>query len=147
MVNNFSYTASGLSLTELSEGLKLVAYQDGGGVWTCGYGHTQGVTSGTTCTQQIAESWLSMDVANAVFCVNHLVIVELTQNEFNALVDFVFNLGSGNFSGSTLLRKLNSGDYAGAALEFPKWDLCAGSVSAGLLARRAAEQALFNLQS
>jgi lysozyme len=97
-----------------------------------------------TCDQAQADAWLSEDVQSAVGSVNRLVTAPLTQNEFDAVVDFVFNCGSGNFAGSTMLRLLNAGDYLGAANEFDKWDHASGLVVAGLLRRREAEQAEFS---
>jgi lysozyme len=78
--------------------------------------------------------------------VNHAVKVPITQDEFNALVDFVFNVGAGNFDSSTLLRELNAGDYAGAADQFARWDLAGGKVVEGLLRRRVAEADLFKTE-
>jgi len=139
------YSQEGLSLTESFEGCNLVAYQDSVGVWTIGYGHTQGVAQGMTCTQAQAEQWLLADVADAEAAVSRLVHIAMSQEEFDALVDFTFNLGVGNFAGSTLLRLLNARDIEGAADEFEKWDLAGGVVVAGLLRRRQAEHALFSL--
>lgn len=141
---NLQYSGSGLALTEGFEGCKLVAYQDVRGVWTIGYGHTQGVVEGMTCTQFQAEQWLLQDVQWAIGVVKQMVSVPLTQQEFDALVDFVFNVGSGNFADSTMLKLLNAGNYWAAADEFVKWDLAAGQVVAGLLRRRIAEQSEFN---
>ena len=90
-----------------------------------------------------AESLLLSDVGTAARCVNQLVTIELSQNEFDALVDFVFNLGATSFAGSTLLRDLNGGNIAGAAGEFQKWDHAGGRVLAGLLRRRLSESTLF----
>lgn len=147
-MNNFKYNESGLHLTEQFEGCSLVAYQkEMGGkidVWTIGYGHTGGnVHAGLTCTKQQAEDWLAQDIAWAGSVVNRAVKVALTQNEFNALVDFTFNCGCGAFEKSTMLAKLNSGDYKGAADEFENWDKSGGKVVAGLLRRRIAEKAEF----
>jgi lysozyme len=115
-------------------------------VWTAGFGHTNGVTADTTCTMDEANAWLVSDVASAARLVNsHVTGVQLTQHEFDALVSLVFNIGSGNFLGSTMLRLLNAGDLAGAANEFPKWDKQAGAVLAGLLTRRQAEERYFDL--
>jgi lysozyme len=114
-------------------------------VWTAGYGHTNGVTATTTCTLAEAEAWLHSDVASAVNLINDHVTVALTQHEFDALVSLVFNIGSGNFLGSTMLRLLNAGNYAGASAEFPKWDKQAGAVLQGLLTRRIAEERYFDL--
>ncbi len=142
MNENLLYTGQGL--TEQFEGCELTAYQDSGGVLTIGYGHTEGVTQGMTCTQAQAEAWLSADIQWAVSVVQGAVTVELTQGEFNALVDFVFNAGSANFQSSTLLKDLNDGLYGLAALQFDRWDMAGGKVVAGLLRRRIAEQGEFN---
>lgn len=134
---------AGIQLIEQFEGLSLKAYQDVAGVWTNGYGNTHGVVPGTTITQAQAESDLLFNVAGSEYVVNTVVKVPLTQNQFDALVDFVFNLGSGNFQSSTLLRLLNQNDLVGASNEFPKWNHAGGVVVAGLTKRRLAEQALF----
>lgn len=138
------YSKTGLLLTERFEGCRLTAYQDSVGLWTCGYGHRFGVHEGTTCTPDQAGAWLAEDVQSAVGSVNRLVKVTLTQPEFDACCDFVFNVGVGNFAGSTMLKKLNAGDYAGASDEFEKWSLAGGVVVAGLLRRREAEKAEFD---
>ena len=143
-VNNLTYSPAGFSLTEQFEGLSLEAYKDVAGVWTNGYGNTHGVVPGTTITLQEAQDQLASNIEGAEYVVNRVVTVPLTQNQFDALVDFVFNLGSGNFQSSTLLRLLNGGNYAGASNEFPKWNHSGGVVVAGLTRRRLAEQALFN---
>lgn len=152
------YSKSGLQLTEQFEGCRLTAYQDSVGVWTIGYGHTgPDVYKGLTITQDQAEALLMQDIAKAAAAVNRLVrldragdpdtdgLPDLTQEEFDALVDFTFNLGAGNLAGSTLLKKLNAGDIEGAAAEFPKWVHAGGKVLAGLVKRRDAERALFLL--
>jgi lysozyme len=138
-VNNLSYSEEGLRLTELFEGDVLKAYQDQGGVWTIGYGHTKDVHPGQTITQEQAEALLAGDVQAAVDCVNDAVTVRLTQRQFDALVDFVFNVGEGNFRRSTLLRKINAGNFPEAVTQFKLWDHCGGVVNAGLLRRRRAE--------
>lgn len=132
------------NLTEAFEGCKLVAYRDTKGVLTIGYGHTSHVYEGQTCTQAEADAWLAQDVGIAEAAVNRLVTVKLTQGEFDALVDFTFNVGVGAFSNSTLHHLLNEGNYKAAANEFEKWDYCGGVVVAGLLRRRLAEKAVFN---
>lgn len=143
-VNKLTYSEAGFALTEQFEGLSLKAYQDVVGVWTNGYGNTHNVIPGSTITLAQANSDLMSDLEGAEYVVNTVVTVPLTQNQFDALVDFVFNLGSGNFQSSTLLRKINAGDYSGAASEFPKWNHAGGVVVSGLTKRRLAEQALFN---
>jgi lysozyme len=139
-----NYSDNGLELTKEFEGCRLVAYRDSVGVPTIGYGHTDGVKMGMTCTQDQADGWLMQDIQGAVYVVNKVVHVPLTQNQFDALVDFVFNLGSGNFQSSSLLRYLNAGDYDAASNEFPKWNHAGGVVVDGLTRRRLAEQALFD---
>ncbi len=143
-VNNLTYSRDGLALTQLFEGDILTAYQDQKGVWTIGYGHTAGVQPGQTITQDQAVEFLMNDVSSAVACVNKIVTVVLTQSQFDALVDFTFNLGPGNFSSSTLLRDINAGSFPAAVAQFDIWDHCGGVVNAGLLRRRQAEAAEFS---
>jgi len=147
MINNLVYNGAGIAFTSQHEGRRYVAYQDSGGVWTCGDGHTDGVGPSTTCDDALADEWLIQDTQMASNAVNNLVSVPLTQNEFNALVDFTFNCGIHAFSQSTMLILLNSGDYAGAALQFERWDLCDGKVVAGLLNRRKDEETEFDSSS
>lgn len=143
-INNLSYGKDGLALTESFEGVRLTAYQDQVGVWTIGYGHTgPDVHAGLTITQEQANELLLRDVASAVACVNRLVTVQLTQDEFDALADFVFNVGSGNFASSSVLRDLNASNFVDAASQFERWDHAGGEVVAGLLRRRQAEAELF----
>lgn len=138
-----NYSKSGLQLTEQFESVRLAAYQDQGGRWTLGYGHTAGVQEGDTCTQAQAEAWLAEDVSWAVQTVNLYVKIALTQGEFDALVDFVFNLGSGSFEHSGLLQLVDQRNFEAAAADFEKWDMAGGQVVAGLLRRRLAEEAEF----
>ena len=121
----------------------LTAYQDQGGVWTIGFGHTAGVKAGDTCTAEQAFKWLSEDAQFAVQGVDTLVHTALNQNQFDALVDFTFNLGVGNLQRSTLLFLLNRGDYEDAADQFSRWDIVAERPSTGLLSRRERERRLF----
>lgn len=142
---NFQYSPAGLALTEAFEGLRLKAYEDSVGVWTIGYGHTgNDVKPGLIITKEQADILLAADVAWAVACVNKAVEVAINQNQFDALVDFTFNLGGPSFTGSTLLRRLNSGDIAGAAEEFIRWNKANKQVVPGLTRRRQAETDLFN---
>ena len=144
------YSKNGLHLTEQFEGLRLTAYPDpgtGGAPWTIGYGHTvPDVHPGLTITQQQAENLLARDIQTASDAVNRLVKYELTQEEFDALVDFTYNCGAGNLQASTLLKKINAGDMVGASKEFAKWNLANGHILQGLVNRRQAEMRLF-LQS
>jgi len=135
------------SLKDL-EGLRLNAYLDSAGIATIGYGTIKidgkPVEMGMTCTEQEATVYLQADLAWAQTAVNQLVRVSLTQPEFDALVSFVYNVGQGAFAKSTMLRKLNAGDYEGAAKEFPRWNIAGGKVVKGLVARRRIEQAMFS---
>ena len=141
------YSKEGLKLTERFEGCRLESYPDpgtGGDPWTIGYGHTgPDVFPTLVITQEYAEKLLLEDVQKAVANVNAHLKIEVTQEEFDALVDFAFNCGCRNLDNSTLLKKVNEGDHEGAADEFLKWDKAGGHVMAGLLKRRQAEAALF----
>lgn len=133
------YTLSGLHLTQGFESCRLQAYRDQRGIWTIGYGHTRGVFPGMVITQAQADALLMQDVQFATLMVNYAVRVPLTQDEFNALVDFCFNIGGSAFAHSTLVKILNTRNYAGAAAQFERWDFVAGKQCAGLLRRREAE--------
>lgn len=135
---------NGMHLTEQFESCATEAYLDSKGVPTIGWGHTAGVYIGMTCTQDEADAWLVQDYQWAAGVVNRNVHIELTQNEFDALADFVFNVGAGHFLNSTLLRKLNANDIEGASEEFERWDMAGGQHLAGLLRRRIAEKNLFD---
>ncbi len=136
--------AAGLALIEHFEGCELTAYQDSGGIWSVGYGHTgPDVCEGMTISQPRAVALLGLDVTIAERDVAALVEVELTPNEFSALVSFQFNTGS--LSSSAGLALINRREF------LPAWDdhFCLwihdakGSVDVGLIRRRAAERALF----
>ncbi|HTH53547.1 MAG TPA: lysozyme [Edaphobacter sp.] len=142
---NLKYSSAGLELTKQFEGCELTAYQDQVGVWTIGYGHTgTDVKKGLTITEEQASTLLAADVSWAVTCVNKSVKVAVNQNQFDAMVDFVFNLGCASFGQSTLLRLLNAGNFSDAAKEFLRWNRAGGKVVAGLTRRRQAEMALFD---
>ncbi|URO00941.1 lysozyme [Leclercia adecarboxylata] len=134
---------NGIGFIRSHEGCVLTAYHDGGGVWTIGVGHTKGVKEGQTITQDQADQFLADDLVPVETCINGHIAVTLNQNQFDALASFIFNLGEFAFTGSTLLKKLNAGDYTGAANEFPKWDHDNGEVVQGLLNRRLDEKELF----
>ena len=142
MINNFSYT--GERLTESFEGCKLIPYQDQNGIWTNGYGNTHAVVPGIAITQEQADSDLLRNIQWAQDFVNEKVTVQLNQNENNAIVDCVFNIGSGNFEKSTLLKDLNAGNFSKIADDLEMWDRAAGAVCAGLLRRRVADAEEFN---
>lgn len=134
---------NGINLIKRFEGLRLEAYRDSVGIPTIGYGHTHGVKMGDVITGAQADAFLREDLQVAELTINTNVKVKLTQSQFDALASFVFNLGSGNFVKSTLLKKLNTGDYAGAADEFGKWVNAGGKKLPGLVKRRAAEREEF----
>lgn len=137
---------TGLALIRQFEGFSAKAYPDPAHGWkvpTIGYGTTAGVKMGDTITKDRAEELLREDVRRFEAQVLRLVKVPLTQGQHDALVSFVYNLGAGNLSNSTLLRLLNAGDYAGAAAQFDRWVYASGKKLAGLVKRRAAERALF----
>lgn len=142
--DHLEYDQTGLTFTEAEEGEKLVAYQDGGGVWTIGDGHTgPDVHPGLVITKAQAQALLKGDVVRTEIGVKKYVNVPITQDEYDACVDFSFNLGVGNFQRSTLLKKLNAGDFEGAAEQFLVWNRVAGKASTGLTRRRLAEKELF----
>ena len=134
---------AGYNLIKSSEGCKLEAYLDGGGVPTIGYGHTQGVHIGMKITQDEADAMLDKDIYKFSFAVQSLVDVELTNNQFSALVCLTYNIGIEAFIKSTLLKLLNAGDYNGAEKQFLRWDKDNGKQVAGLHARREREAKLF----
>ena len=161
---DMKYSQSGLKLTEQFEGCRLHSYKDcckhlwekghictddtlNGtcvGIWTIGYGHTYGVAAGQLITLERAGGFLLEDIGWAEHAVNSFVKENLTQHEFDALVDFVFNCGTGTFQRSDVLRLLNAGNFAGAAKALEEYDHSTGKVLAGLLRRRQAEEAEFN---
>jgi lysozyme len=141
---DLTYSPQGYALTKKFEGLRLTAYQDQTGLWTIGYGHTgPDVHSRLTITEAQADTLLEADIAKAAACVHRAVTAPLGQNHFDALVDFVFNLGCDRLHGSTLLRHINAGEFDLAAPQFLLWDHAASAVVPGLLARRKAERSLF----
>jgi lysozyme len=144
-MNDLDYSSAGFALTQSFEGLRLTAYQDSAGVWTIGHGHTgPEVHRGLCISEMEAEALLRADLASAVKCVRRAVRVELAQRQFDALVDFCFNVGRGNFLGSSLLRYINQGEFDSAAVQFGLWVHAGGKVVLGLVRRRAAEAALFS---
>ena len=134
----------GINAIKEHEGFRDKAYKDSAGVWTIGYGtikiNGKPVEEGMTCTQEQATQWLYADLTWAQTAVNQMVRVALAQNQYDALVSFVYNEGETQFSKSTLLRKLNAQDYIGAGKEFDKWVYAGGKVVPGLVARRRIER-------
>lgn len=133
----------GRKLTQAREGLRLVAYRDGGGVWTLGYGHTKGVKEGMTCTEAQAEAWYDSDITEAEHEVDLYVTAPLTQNQFDALVDWTFNLGGMNLRSSTMLKRINNKDWDKVTMEMLRWDHDNGKVVKGLTERRQEEVKLW----
>jgi len=138
---------NGIEALKEHEGFRKVSYRDTGDVWTIGYGsthiHGRLVQQGDTVSIAEATVQLLSDLAWAQTAVNQLVKVQLKQNQFDALVSFVYNVGEEAFMKSTLLRKLNAKDYAGAGGEFPRWNKDNGRIIPGLVARREVERSLF----
>jgi lysozyme len=135
----------GVQMLKSFEGLSLKAYEDVGGVWTVGFGSTGlHVIPGLEITERIADKFLYGDLRRFEEGVNILCEgVALTQNQFDALVSLAFNIGLGRLQGSTLLKKLKSGDVAGAADQFLRWNKVDGRVVRGLTERRKKEREWF----
>lgn len=136
-------TAAGEAIIKGAEGCRLTAYQDSVGVFSIGYGHTHNVTADTApVTNEQAEMLFKGDAALAGQMVAQYIFVPLNDNQYSALVSLCFNEGSAPLT-KTLGALLNAGNYEGAANEFPKWVYAGGIRLNGLIARRAAERALF----
>lgn len=135
---------NGINLIKQFEGCKLTAYQDVAGVWTIGYGHTFGVHPAQVITQVQAEQFLSDDLVPVESTIRDVVTAGLSQNQYDALCSFVFNVGSAAFRSSTMLKMINAGNYSGAASQFARWNHANGAVVDGLTARRSAEAQLFS---
>ena len=133
----------GIDLIKHFEGCELNAYKCPAGVWTIGYGHIKGVSEGMSITQEQAEQMLLDELKEYENYINELVTVSLSQNQFDALVSWVYNLGPANLQSSTLLKVLNSGDYSGVPAQIERWNKAGGKVLEGLIRRREAESALF----
>ena len=134
----------GRKLIQGFEGYRSEAYLCPAGVWTIGYGHTAGVKEGDTCTREQADIFLQEDLKWAEDTVNAQNL-KLGQYQFDALVSFVYNVGSGNFNNSTLLKKLKNSTAATSDLEneWKKWKYANKQVLKGLVRRRAAEWSLY----
>ena len=132
----------GINLIKEFEGFRHNAYQDSVGVWTIGYGHTLTARQGMKISRTEGEELLKKDLVRFEKAVRR-VNVPLNQNQFDALVSFAFNVGVGAFGGSTLLKRLNKGDYQGAANELMRWVHAGGRQLRGLVRRRQHEQQLF----
>lgn len=132
----------GRELLKRFEGCRLEAYNDGTGVWTIGYGHTQGVEPGMTITQEQADDLLEHDLMKFEAAIDRLA-PSTNANEFSACVCLAFNIGVSAFEASSLLRKIKAGDWLTAPEEFLRWCRAGGKVMPGLVRRRRAERDLF----
>ena len=133
----------GLSLIKHFEGCELKAYRCAANVLTIGYGSTKGVTEDMEITQEGAEELLQEEMHEYEGYINDMVKVPLEQHQFDAMVSWVFNLGSGNLSSSTLLKKLNNSEYDEVPAQIKRWNKAGGKVLDGLIRRREAESLLF----
>jgi lysozyme len=133
----------GLELLKHYEGCELTAYRCSANVLTIGYGHTKGVTEDMVITQEEADQMLHDEMPEYEGYINDKVTVELNQDQFDAMVCWVYNLGSGNLSSSTLLKVLNDGDYDGVPEQMKRWNKAGGKVLNGLIKRRDSEAKLF----
>ena len=139
---NKRISENGLALIRRFEGCRLTAYQDSGGVWTIGYGHTSGVSKEQTITQSQADACLRADCASAEKAVNrYMDTYHWNQNQFDALVSFTFNCGAGNLK--TLLDG-GARSIAQISEKIPAYRKAGGRVLQGLINRRAAEKSLFD---
>ena len=133
----------GIALIIEFEGLRLKAYQCPGGVWTIGYGHTAGVKPGMVITEAQAEEYLKANLIAFERYLNGLGLA-LNQNQFDALISFIYNVGTGHFSNSTLLRKVRANPQDNSIVdEFLRWVYSKGRVLPGLQRRRLAEMKLY----
>lgn len=147
-VQKMKVSQYGTNLIKQFESLRLSAYDDGVGVWTIAYGTTKypnglKVKRGDKCTQQEAEQYLQHDLAEFVEAVNDALTTTVNQNQFDAMVSLAYNIGITAFKGSTLVKKVNTGDKLAAANQFLLWNKAGGRVLQGLVNRRSKERALF----
>ena len=133
----------GITLIKEFEGLRLKAYKCPGGVWTIGYGHTAGVKPGMVISEAQAEEYLMADLIASEKYLNDLRLA-INQNQFDALISFIYNVGTGNFSSSTLLSKVKANPLDNSIMdEFLRWVYSKGRVLPGLQRRRLAEMKLY----
>ena len=135
--------AEGLTLIKQWEGLRLDAYRCSAGVWTIGYGHTANVREGMRITIEQAEAILLQDLEIFENAVSQAVTVDLSDNQYAALVSWTYNVGAAAMQKSTLVRKLNAGNYASVPGELARWNKIKGEANTGLSNRRAAEAGLW----
>lgn len=136
---------NGINFIKSFEGFRSNVYVDQAGVETIGYGHTGPDVTANSCaiTESQAVQLLEKDLIRFENSVNSLVKVQLTQNQFDSLVSFCYNEGAGKLASSTLLKLVNSKDFAGASQQFSRWDFAGGVENAGLKRRRLAEMNMF----
>lgn len=147
-IDVMSTSSSGVDLICNFEGKRLKAYDDGVGIWTIGFGTTiypdgVRVKKGDICTEAQARCYMQNDLKKFEQAVNNAVSVPLNQNQFDALVSLTYNIGAAALNQSTLIKKLNAGDYRGAADQFDVWVNAGGNRMQGLVNRRAKEKLLF----
>ena len=136
-------TPKGIALIKEFEGLRLKAYKCPGGVWTIGYGHTDGVRPGMVISERQAEDFLKAELIAFEKYLNDLRLA-INQNQFDALISFIYNVGTGNFSSSTMLRKVKANPLDNSIMdEFLRWVYSKGRVLPGLQRRRLAEMKLY----
>ncbi len=141
----YEISESGVGLIKEFEGFRSKPYKCPAGVDTIGYGHViRKGESYTSITKKEADKLLRKDLGPFERTIQDKVEVPLSQNQYDSLCSFIFNVGSGNFNSSTMLKKLNAKDYTGAANEFPRWNKAGGKIIKGLVNRRAKEKELFN---
>ena len=143
IIHSLRINEAGKGLIKEFEGLRLTSYLCPAQVWTIGFGSTDRIMPGMTITKERAEELLDEDLVRFEKGVLSAVKVDLNENQFSALVSFAFNVGLNAFDDSTLLKKLNWGDYEGAADEFKRWIWSDDRILEGLVRRREAERELF----
>jgi lysozyme len=144
---NMRTSSKGIAFIKRHEGLRLTKYKDSAGFWTVGYGHL--IKRGEKLdriSQWKADQLLKKDLRIAENVVNKLVRVHLSQNQFDALVSFAFNVGGGAFQRSTLLKHVNNENYGNAKHQFMQWVKAGGSKNRGLINRRKAEKLMFAMR-
>ena len=132
-----------VDLVKFFEGFEANAYLCPANVWTIGYGRTRNVREGDVVNERQAERDLLEELEEFADQVLNTVKVELLQHQLDALTSWTYNLGVGNLSSSTLLKKLNTGDYESVPSEMVRWNKAGGKVLAGLTRRREAEAELW----
>lgn len=136
---------AGQQIIKGDEACSLTAYQDEGGVWSIGYGHTgPEVIDGLQCTQAQADRWFIQDLQNVCSALTRLITVSVNDNQFSALSSWAYNVGIGNVEDSTLLKLLNAGKYDLVPFQLARWNHVGGIISDGLTKRRADEIDLWN---